>query len=209
MASVSRRDVGAWRNADRRRLDLIPSPVYATSPVGINDGGVVTGIYADMDYNEFLMNDILETKQEGRVLRVWLNCPDQSNSLTTELCRELVCTLERAEKDGNGGSVLLAGRGESFCTGMDLNELATGDVERVSRLQEILFTMGARLTKPLIGAVQGAALASGTGVVANCHVVIASENATFGLTGIRLGLWPFVLFHAVSAAVGERRAIAM
>jgi enoyl-CoA hydratase/carnithine racemase len=170
---------------------------------------VVTGIYADMDYNEFLMNDILETKQEGRVLRVWLNCPDQSNSLTTELCRELVDTLDRAEKDGNVGSVLLAGRGESFCTGMDLNELATGDVEKVSRLQEILFTMGARLTKPLIGAVQGAALASGTGVVANCHVVIASENATFGLTGIRLGLWPFVIFHAVSAAVGERRAIAM
>ena len=162
-----------------------------------------------MDYNEFLMNDILETKQEGRVLRVWLNRPDQRNSLTTELCRELVDTLDRAEKDGNVGSVLLAGRGESFCTGMDLNELATGDVEKVSRLQEILFTMGARLTKPLIGAVQGAALASGTGVVANCHVVIASENATFGLTGIRLGLWPFVIFHAVSAAVGERRAIAM
>src|ERR1700680_4097702 len=98
MASVSRRDVGAWRNADRRRLDLIPSPVYATSPVGINDGGVVTGIYADMDYNEFLMNDILETKQEGRVLRVWLNCPDQSNSLTTELCENWSTRLTELKK---------------------------------------------------------------------------------------------------------------
>lgn len=45
-------------------------------------------------------------------------------------------------------------------------------------------------------------------MVANCHVVIASENATFGLTGIRHGLWPFVFFHAVSAAVGERSTLA-
>jgi enoyl-CoA hydratase/carnithine racemase len=162
-----------------------------------------------MPYNEFLMNDILEAKQEGRVLRVWLNRPDQRNSLTTDLCTELVSALDRAQKDRSIGSVLLAGRGTSFCAGMELTELTTGDVERVSRVQETLFTIGARLTKPLIGAVQGAALASGTGLVANCHVVIASENATFGLTGIRLGLWPFVIFHAVSAAMGERRALAL
>src|SRR5882724_7642989 len=155
------------------------------------------------------MTDIVETKQEGRVLRVWLNRPDQRNSLNTELCGELVRALDGAEKDGSVASVLLAGRGDSFCAGMDLNELATGDVEKVSRIQEMLFTMGARLTKPLVGAVQGVALASGMGLVANCHVAIASENATFGLTGIRFGLWPFVIFHAVSAAVGERRALAL
>jgi enoyl-CoA hydratase/carnithine racemase len=155
------------------------------------------------------MNNILETKQEGRVLRLWLNRPSQRNSLTTELCHELIHVLSRAEKDRSVGSVLLAGKGESFCAGMDLNELATGDVESISSAQEILFTIGDRLTKPLIGAVQGAALGSGTGVVANCHVVIASENATFGVTGIRMGLWPFVFLNAVAAAVGERRALAL
>ena len=155
------------------------------------------------------MNSVLETKQEGRVLRLWLNRPSQRNSLTTELCRELVDLIDRAEKDPSVGSVLLAGRGESFCAGMDLNEIAAADVEGVSGVQEALFTMGARLTKPLIAAVQGAALGSGTGVVANCHVVIASEDATFGISGIRMGLWPFVFFNAVASAVGERRAIAM
>jgi enoyl-CoA hydratase/carnithine racemase len=154
------------------------------------------------------MSDILETKQEGRVLRVWLNRPDQRNSLSTDLSRELVLAFDRAEKDASVGSILLAGRGDSFCAGMDLHELATSDVEKVSGVQETLFTIGARLTKPLIGAVRGAALGGGTGIVANCHVVIASENATFGLTGIRLGLWPFVFFHAVSAAVGERQTLA-
>jgi enoyl-CoA hydratase/carnithine racemase len=160
-------------------------------------------------YNQSLMNGILETKEEGRVLRVWLNRPDRRNSLTTELCRELVQVLDGAEKDRSIGSVLLAGRGDSFCAGMDLSELATSDVERVSRVQETLFTIGARLTKPLIGAVQGAAQGGGMGLVANCHVVVASENATFGITGIRRGLWPFVFFPAVSAAVGERRALAL
>ena len=47
------------------------------------------------------------------------------------------------------------------------------------------------------------------GLVANCHVAIAAENATFGLTGIRFGLWPFVIFPAVSAAIGQRRALAL
>jgi enoyl-CoA hydratase/carnithine racemase len=151
------------------------------------------------------MNNIVETKQEGRVLRVWLNRP----RLTSELCYELVRALNGAEKDRSVGSILLAGKGESFCEGMDLNELAAGDVESISSVQETLFTIGARLRKPLIGAVRGAAIATGTGLVANCHVAIASENATFGLTGIRMGLWPFVFFKAVAAAVGERKAVAL
>ena len=45
------------------------------------------------------------------------------------------------------------------------------------------------------------------GLVANCHVVIATEAAQFGLTEIRLGLWPFLVFQAVAAALGERRAV--
>jgi enoyl-CoA hydratase/carnithine racemase len=43
--------------------------------------------------------------------------------------------------------------------------------------------------------------------VANCHIAVASESARFGLTEIKLGLWPFLVFRAVESAVGERRAI--
>lgn len=155
------------------------------------------------------MTDIVETKLEGRVLRVCLNRPAQRNSLTMQLCQELVQTFDRVQRDGSVGSVLLTGMGNCFCAGMEINEMAKGDLVSVSRVQETLFTIGARLTKPLIGAVQGVALGSGMGLVANCHVVVAAENATFGLTGIRFGLWPFVIFPAVSAAVGQRRALAM
>jgi enoyl-CoA hydratase/carnithine racemase len=155
------------------------------------------------------MTDIVETKQEGRVLRVCLNRPDQRNSLTMKLCKELVQAFDRAERDHSVGSVLLTGMGDSFCAGMEINEAAIGDVASVSRVQETLFTVGARLRKPLIGAVQGTAMGSGMGLAANCHVTIAAENATFGLTGIRFGLWPFVIFPAVAAAVGQRRALAL
>jgi enoyl-CoA hydratase/carnithine racemase len=64
-----------------------------------------------------------------------------------------------------------------------------------------------RLEKPLIAAIQGAALGGGTGLVANCHVTVSSAEATFGLTEIRLGLWPFLVFRAVSNALGERRTV--
>jgi len=160
-------------------------------------------------YNEALMNNVVETKQEGRVLRVWLNRPDHRNLLTTELCRELTRAFDRAQKDSSVGSVLLAGKGDSFCAGIDFSELAKDEVEIISSVQERLFTTGTRLTKPLIGAVQGVAQGGGTGLVANCHVAISSEDATFGLTGIRHGLWPFVIFHPIAAAVGQRRALAL
>jgi enoyl-CoA hydratase/carnithine racemase len=89
---------------------------------------------------------------------------------------------------------------------MDLHEVDHADDGALSLVHEQLFTIGSRLSKPLVAAVHGAALAGGTGLVANCHIVVASEDATFGLTEIRLGLWPFLVFRAVAAAIGERRA---
>jgi enoyl-CoA hydratase/carnithine racemase len=153
------------------------------------------------------MNDILQADRQGRVLRLFLNRPDQRNALNAELCRTLVDALEEADRDPAIGAILLAGRGKSFCAGMDLKEVGTGDSEELAKLHERLFTVGSRLGKPLIAAVHGAALAGGTGLVANCHIVIAAENATFGLTEIRLGLWPFLVFRAVAMALGERRAV--
>ena len=52
----------------------------------------------------------------------------------------------------------------------------------------------------------GAALGGGTGLVANAHIVVAAPAARFGLTEIRIGLWPVLIFRAVTLAIGERRA---
>src|SRR5947209_10171662 len=152
------------------------------------------------------MSPLLETAREGRVFRLVLNRPEKRNALNIELCRALLDTLETAARDRSIGAILLTASGKSFCAGMDLAEIAEGGESNVmNALHEQLFTIGARLEKPLVAAVEGAALGGGTGLVANCHIVVGSREATFGLTEIRLGLWPFLVFGAVSAALGERR----
>ena len=151
------------------------------------------------------MTHVLESVLQGRVLRVTLNRPDKRNALSSELCLELTRVLDHAGADASVGAILLCANGPAFCAGMDLDEIGPSTTEAIDIAHEQLFTIGARLAKPIVAAVGGAALGGGTGLAANCHVVIASEAATFGLTEIRLGLWPFLVYRAVSAALGERR----
>ncbi len=154
------------------------------------------------------MTDHLLSAREGRLLRLTLNRPDKRNALDASLCRALVDAIEGAASDREVGAILLLANGKVFCAGMDLAEIEQGgDTDEISMLHERLFTAGARLTKPLIAGVHGAALGGGTGVVANCHIVVAAPEATFGLTEIRLGLWPFLVYRAVEAALGERRTL--
>jgi enoyl-CoA hydratase/carnithine racemase len=155
------------------------------------------------------MSEILELTQHGRVLRIALNRPDTHNALNSDLCRELLDVINRANRDTHIGAMVLTGNGDSFSSGMDLKELGHVAVETIDQVHEQLFTLYMRLSTPLIAAVNGLAVGGGTGLVANCHIVIASEQAKFGLTEIRLGLWPFLVFRAMQVAVGERRTIEM
>ncbi len=154
------------------------------------------------------MTDILHEVREGRLLRLTLNRPEKRNALNVALCRALVRALDDAASDPAVGAILLTANGKAFCAGMDLAEIEQGaDTEEIDALHEQLFTVGTRLTKPLIAGVHGAALAGGTGLVANCHIVVASHEASFGLTEIRLGLWPFLIYRAMVGALGERRTL--
>src|SRR6202171_26805 len=150
---------------------------------------------------------MLQVSREGRLLRLTLNRPEKRNALNGALCRELVAAIEEGDRDPGVGAILIRGAGKSFCAGMDLDEMLTPAEADLAEAHERLFTIGRRVTTPIIAAVQGAALAGGAGLAANAHIVVACEDATFGLTEIRIGLWPFVIFRAVVAAVGERRAV--
>jgi enoyl-CoA hydratase/carnithine racemase len=153
------------------------------------------------------MPDILEIGREGRVLRVALNRPEKRNALNAELCRVLVETMEKAFGDPEVGAVLLSGNGKHFCAGMDLSEVSAATTDAISDAQERLFTVGFRAEKPIIAAAEGASLGGGMGLVSNCHIVVAHPEATFGLTEIRVGLWPFLVYRALSAGLGERRVL--
>lgn len=153
------------------------------------------------------MTASLKLSRDGRLLRARLNRPEKRNALNLDLCRGLLEAFSTAVNDPAIGAVLVEAEGDAFCAGMDLDEaLASGGTGALD-VHESLFTAGASIHKPIIAAVKGAALAGGTGLVANAHVVIAAQGATFGLTEIRIGLWPLVVYRAVASAVGERRAL--
>lgn len=148
----------------------------------------------------------IERQLDGRVLRINLNRPEKRNALDLETCRELTCALKDSIDDLRVAAVVLAGNGKAFCAGMDLTEAEHVDRHALAEAHEHVFTIRDWMVKPVIAAVHGAAIAGGTGLAANAHIVIAADDATFGLTEVRIGLWPVLIFPAVAAAVGERRA---
>jgi enoyl-CoA hydratase/carnithine racemase len=149
----------------------------------------------------------IETVHDGRLLRIILNRPEKRNALNVKTCREVVEALRHADENPAIGATLLSGAGKAFCAGMDLTEARDIDRQTLAEAQEPLFTFGDHVRKPVIAAVQGPAIAGGTALVANAHIAIASDDATFGLTEIRLGLWPVLIFPSITGAVGERRAL--
>lgn len=155
------------------------------------------------------MSALLEVTQEERVRRLTFNRAEKRNALNDELCRAIVAAAEAAEADASVGCILLEGRGEVFCAGMDLDDVSGEYAGERTAIHERLFTLGARLTTPIVAAVTGPALGGGLGLVANAHVVIASHGCSFGLTEIRIGMWPFVIWRSVVAAMGERRALSL
>lgn len=153
------------------------------------------------------MNTSLDCSREGRLLRIALNRPDKRNALSNALCRQLLDAIHEAGTDDGVGAILLEGRGSVFCAGMDLDEATQPDAAEQTAIHEELFSMGSRVGKPVVAAVQGAALGGGMGLVTNAHVVIAAQGTSFGLTEIRLGMWPFVVYRSAVLALGERRAL--
>src|ERR1041385_2415790 len=116
---------------------------------------------------------LIETSRDGRLLRLALNRPEKRNALNIALCRELIAALEAAQHDPEIGAILLSGNGKAFCAGMDLNEVTT----QVDDLHERLFTVFSSVRKPLIPDVRGPAIAGGTGLAAQAHIVFAAEEA--------------------------------
>jgi enoyl-CoA hydratase/carnithine racemase len=152
---------------------------------------------------------ILEITREDRVLRLALNRPEKKNALSSELCAALADALDEAADDPATGCILIESRGDVFCAGMDLAEAIGDEAAAKTVVHERLFTVGQRSRKPIVAAVAGPALGGGVGLLANAHIVVAASGCSFGLTEIRIGMWPFVIWRAVVAAIGERRATAL
>lgn len=149
---------------------------------------------------------MIEASQQGRVLHLALNRPEKRNALTGGLCAALVEAFAQADADPSIGAIVLSGNGPSFCAGMDLREARESDCDRFADIHERLFSTIERIHKPIVAAVTGTAAGGGAGLAANAHIVVAAPDARFGLTEIRIALWPVLIFPVVARAIGERRA---
>ncbi len=146
------------------------------------------------------------TARHGRVFRITLNRPEKRNALSLALCHELLKVFRQAEADEQVRVVVLDAAGPAFSAGMDLSEVLEPDFLRQADVHEELFTLGLRYSKPIVAAVHGAVFGGAVALVASAHLVVAAEDARFCSTEIHIGMWPYVAFRSIVAAIGERRA---
>jgi enoyl-CoA hydratase/carnithine racemase len=135
----------------------------------------------------------LRIEQQGRLYRIALSSPEIRNVIDAEGCRELLREIREAERDASVGAILLEADGHIFCAGCEP--------------EEELMSIGRKITKPMIAAVQGVVLSGGLALAANAHVVVAAQGTSFGLTDIREGRSSVAVGSAVAWAIGERRAL--
>lgn len=156
--------------------------------------------------------ETIETALNQGVALVWLNRPARRNAMDDRMIAELTDAFERAIDDDEVRMIVLAGRGDAFCAGADLQwmkrareftaQQAHEDSMRMARLLRLIHES----PKPTVARVHGAAFAGGMGLVAACDIAIAGTEATFCLSEVKLGLIPAMISPYVLRAIGEARA---
>jgi len=152
---------------------------------------------------------ILQT--EGELAILTLNRPEKRNALSPELIADILEALETIEH-GPTRVAIITGAGQSFCAGMDLAALRTlADHTTAENLVDARRTLGLfkrvwSFPKPLIAAANGAAVAGGCGIATLCDITIASTEAKFGYTEVRIGFMPALISAFVQLQVGEKVA---
>jgi enoyl-CoA hydratase len=135
-------------------------------------------------------------EQRGHTLVLTLNRPEARNALSSEMLSTMVEAWDRVDNDPDIRTCILTGAGGYFCAGMDLKAATAkppGDSFKdgsydPSRIDSLL--KGRRLTKPLIAAVEGPAIAGGTEILQGTDIRIAGESAKFGVSEAKWSLYP-------------------
>jgi len=131
------------------------------------------------------------TEVRGRVGLLTLNRPQALNALNSALLTELVAALTAFDADPAIGAMLLTGSERAFAAGADIRQMAEASLaEMLTNGFVELFDNLSRLKKPLIAAVSGFALGGGCELALACDMIVAAENAKFGLPEVTLGVIP-------------------
>jgi enoyl-CoA hydratase/carnithine racemase len=158
-----------------------------------------------------LTDALYEAGVDG-VATITLNRPEQRNPLGPQMLRDLTSAMHAARADTAVRAVVLTGAGDrAFCAGADLSNFASdaGELDRHDGrgLFVELFLACERLGKPLVGCINGHALAGGFGLALCCDLLVASDQATFGTPEIKVGVWPMMIMAIITRNLGRKRAM--
>jgi methylglutaconyl-CoA hydratase len=155
--------------------------------------------------------ETIVVEESGSIRTITLNRPERRNAMTPAMQMELIAALEEAGQS-ECRVLVLAGAGESFCSGLDLSALQAmqqegttehrTDAERIARLFLALY----EVPMPTIAAVHGAAIAGGAGLATICDFTLATPAAKFGFTEVRIGFVPALVSAFLAIQVGDKRS---
>jgi len=153
----------------------------------------------------------IQLAYDSGVATITLNRPEKRNALSLQMLDELVSALDEIETS-EAHVVILTGAGKAFCAGMDLDELKSligkshteniQDSRRMARFFRRLY----EFPRPTIAAVNGAAIAGGTGIATMCDFTLAVPEAKFGYTEVRIGFVPALVSSILVWQVGHKIA---
>ena len=133
------------------------------------------------------MSEHIDVQIADQVATITLNRPEARNALTARMLEDLAGAISESDQRADVNVLVITGSDPAFCAGLDLGEMAsTGANFRPSKGRPWPLA-----TKPLIGAINGAAITGGLELALACDFLVASERARFGDTHTRVGIVPF------------------
>ena len=157
------------------------------------------------------MPELVRVEREPAVTTITIDRHERRNALNEEVAQGIVAAIDAAEADPACRAIVLTGAGDrAFCAGGDLQHGADGTPFTIDAADPRHYVV--RLLKrmdacrlPLIARVNGAALAGGLGLVCACDVVVAQENALFGVTEVKVGLFPMMILPYLLRSIPYKR----
>lgn len=164
------------------------------------------------------MTDLLLRQDHGPVVRLVMNAPDRLNALSDAMLAALAAAFDRLATDTTARVVILSGAGRAFCAGHDLREMQAGRqapdggaayfADLFTRCAAVMQAIPA-LPQPVIAQVHGIATAAGCQLAASCDMVVAAEDARFGVNGVNIGLFCATPMVALTRAIPRNAAFEM
>lgn len=128
-------------------------------------------------------------ERRGRIEILTLNRPEARNAINAEVTEAMSGILDDLEADTDVWAIVVTGAGDrAFSAGMDLKAFASGEASGISGRGGFAGLTHRPFPKPIVAAVNGAALAGGFEIVLSCDLVVAAEHATFGLPEVKRGI---------------------